>query len=727
MSEEQTRRLTRRDFLKVSAAGLAAAAGVRGLTRQANAAAPPVPFESRFTACDMCFNRCGAIARVRSGVVEKLDPNPKFTKSRGMLCGRGQAGVAQLYDPDRLKHPLVRVGERGEGKFRRISWDEALDLAAARFKEIAARYTRCGVLFSAGSDMQSQFVNRFAEAFGSYNVTSHESLCLVSVNRAFLDTFGEVPFADVLKSRYVILAGANRLESLVTPDSIDLVAATRRGCKVVVLDPRYTKTAARATEWHAVRPGTDMAFMLALLHVIVGEKLYDAQFVARKTFGIERLAEHVRPYSPRWAAAECGVPAEDIARIARELAAAAPEAMVYPGRRSSDYGNSTQVRRSFALVNALLGNWDRPGGLLPARQVGLKKPGFDPPWYDDNPPARVDAKAAPLIFEDEGSFVLTREAVIRGEPYPVKGWFVYKTNPMQTAPERKKTMQMISKLDFIVAVDIALSDTAFMADLVLPAQSYLERLDPAQALQGSSACACVVARDPVVPALYESRSVFDVFKGLAKRLDLGQFFDFDVAAFRDQQLAGLPEAKAALARDGVYYNPSRLYGIYDDKPQKTKSGKIELYCQRYAELGLDPLPVYVPPKPVPQDRFRLVVGRNALVTQTSSQNNALLNELVPTNTLWIHPAAAKRLNVAHGDTVTVRSPAGSGELAAELTRAIREDTVYMLSGFGTLSNGLSLIRGKGASVAELVESRHDAISGNAAMHETFVTVTRKGG
>ncbi|OGR35746.1 MAG: nitrate reductase, partial [Desulfovibrionales bacterium GWA2_65_9] len=691
-------------------------------------AAKAPKWESKLSVCDMCFNRCGLIARVEQGIVTKLDPNPKFTKSRGMLCARGNAGVAQVYDPDRLKTPMLRVGARGEGKWKAISWDEAIELAASRMKDIAAKHTRCGMLFSAGADMQSGFVSRFAEAFGSFNVTSHESLCLLSGNRAFVDTFGDVPVPDVKHSRYVILAGANRLEALITPDSMDLVAIMRDGAKVVVLDPRYTKSAALASEWHPIRPGTDMAFMLALANVIISEKLYDAAYMAERTSGFDKLAAHVAEMTPEWAEKQTGIPAADIARIARELAAAAPASMVYPGRRSSDYENATQIRRSFAIVNALLGNYDRPGGLVPARPAGLKKVAFEPPWYDDTPPGRVDAKSVPLLFDDEGSFVLTREAVIKGAPYPIKGWFVYKTNPMATAPERRKTREMIDKLDFMVVVDITMSDTAWMADLVLPAPSAMERQDPVQALQAGAEGACLVWRDPVIPAMYESRPVFDILKALAGKLGLGEFFDFDIAGYRKQQLAAFSEAEEILKRDGVFYPPNPPLGSTDGQPFKTPSQKIELFSTRYADLGLDPLPVYTPPKPSPEAnrRFRLVVGRSACVTQGSSTNNALLTEFEPENTLWLNEEAAKELGIRQGDVVQVESPAGKGELKALVTPKIRKDTVYMLSGFGSISGGLSRTKGVGASIVELIESRFDTICGNSAIHETFLSVRKKG-
>lgn len=685
------------------------------------------PFESKYSTCDMCFNKCGLVARVQDGVVKKLDPNPNFLKSRGMLCAKGNAGIQQLYDADRLKHPLIRKGKRGEGRWQRISWNEALDYAAEQMKKIADKYTRCGMLFMPGTDMQSVFVHRFAEVFGSYNVVSHESNCLIAGTRAFLDTYGEVPYPDLLNTKYVIMAGANRFESLVTPDSMDLMTAMKNGCKLVVIDPRYTKSAALADQWYAIRPGTDMAFMLALANVLIAENLYDKKFVAEKTFGFDKLAAHVKQYTPEWAEKETEISAADIRRIARELAANAPASMVYPGRRSSFYTNSAQIRRSYAIVNALIGNWDRPGGLTASRKVGLKGGvSYDPPFYEDNPEDRADIERAPMMFAHEGSFKHMRDAILEEEPYPVKGWLTYKTNPMQTGANRKKTMEMVDKLDFMCSIDIVMSDTAWMADLVLPAQTYLERQDPCSALQGSSACACVVTRDPVVESMFESKPVFWMMKELANRMDLGEFFEFTIEDYRKAQLKELPEAEEVLRKDGVYYNPSKLYGVYEGRIYKTKSHKIELYNQRYKQMGIDPMPVYQPPGKVEQGRFRMVVGRNALITQSSSQNNALLQEFQPTNHLWIHPESAGDLGISDGDTVTVESKVGKQSLAARVTRKTRPDTVYMATGFGTISKGLSRLQGKGASIAEILEDYADEISGNMAMHETTVTV-RKGG
>ena len=727
MATSRSGGMTRRRMLKLSgafSAGCLAGAMGKGVNAFAGQTPPKAAsgITSKFSACDMCFNKCGLIVRVKDGVVQKLDPNPEYLKSRGMLCARGNAGIRQLYDPDRLKYPLLRKGDRGDGKWQRLTWNQALDLAAEKMQAIADKYTRCGMLFMAGTDTQSTFVHHFAEAFGSYNILSHESNCLISRNRAFLDTFGVVPTPDTLNCKYLLMPGANRFEALVTPDSIDIMTAMENGCKLVVLDPRHTKTAALASEWHAIRPGTDMAFFLAMAHVIVKEELYDKEFVKLKTHGFEKLKAHVEKYTPEWAAAECDIAARDIRRMSREIAAAAPAAMVYPGRRSSDYEDSTQIRRAFAIVNALLGNWDRKGGLTLPLKIKTGSIPFEAPFYEKNPEDRVDAGAAKMMFAEEGSFKHTRDAVIAGKPYPIKGWMTYKTNPMQTGANRAKTIEMISKLDFMMTVDITMSDTAWMADLVLPAPSYLERFDPVSSFQGSSACSGIVIRDQVVKPMFESRPVFWIVKELAKRLDLAEHFEFTMEDYRKAQLEKLPQVAKSLAEIGVYNEVRPTHHIHGGKAFRTKSQKIELYVDRYKEKGVDPLPVYRAPKPVPEGMFRMVVGRNAFISQSASTNNLLLCELQTENSLWIHPEPAARLGISYGDYVVVESPAGKGKLKAKVTRETRPDTVYMDSGYGVLSKGLTNIYGKGACIAEVLQDKADEVTGNMAMHETFVSV-----
>lgn len=723
-------KLSRRHFLQASgiAGTLAVSASLCPGTAQANLRArTEQPYdESRFTTCDMCFNRCGVVARLRKSKVVKLDPNPEFVKSRGMLCARGVAGLAQVYDTDRLTTPLLRVGKRGEGKWKPIDWDEALKLAAERFLEIGKKYTRCGVMFSAGADMQTTFCNRLAAAFGSFNTSTQESLCLFSMHRAYLDTFGEIPMPDLRHCKYILMPGSNRFESLVTPDSTDLMNALREGARLCVVDPRPTKTALLATEWLPIRPGTDISLALGLIRVLLTENLIDTQWVNEHCFGLEELRAHVEPFTPDRVSADTGLDPHAIVRVARDMAAAAPAALVYPGRRTSDYTDSTQMRRAWAILNALLGNFDRKGGLLVPAPIKLKSIPLDAPWYDDNPEFRADEKALPIPFKEEGAFMPLRETVLSSKPYPIKGWLTFKTNPLQTAPDRARSKAMAEAMDFMVCMDIQMSDTAFMSDLVLPCHSYLERQDPVQMLAGGPAGSCLVWRDPVVSPLHNTRNPFDIFKGLAQHMGLGEHFDFTIDQFREAQLSGLPAAErpialAALNEKGVYHPQNQtITGRYTQVKYKTSSGKIDLYSRLYEKKGLDPLPAFISPQ-VPPGQFRLVVGRNALITQTSTQNNALLCELQADNPLVMAEEAAAKLGIHNGDTVEIKSANAVGRVQVRVEKNMEPSTVYMHSGYGTLSPDLTRVTG--LSIADFLKNSMDTISGNAAHHETFVSIT----
>jgi len=729
VSRLSEKKLSRRRFLGLSSCALAAAtvgSQVKVLKALAKTGEigeiTTLPSKQVFTTCAMCVNLCGVTAEVRNGVIHKLNPNPAYTKARGMLCARGNSGLKVTYDPDRLKYPLIRVGERGEGKWRRASWDEALDLVAKNLNQLAEKYTRAGVLFASTEGFNEHFFVQLAECFGSPNTLRHPTLCLASNIQGYSATFGTYPSADILNADYIIMGGANRSEAFITPDTIDLLKGDGARRKLVYLDPRFTKTAAKADEWYPIKPGTDMAFILALIHVIVKEGLYDKAFVEGNTVGFETLGPHVERYTPEWAAAECEIPAADIRRIAREFAAAAPHVCYYPGRRSSLFSNDTQMRRAMAILQAIVGAWDVRGGLLPNRRIPLVPHEYLAPWYDGVPP-RLEAGTATYLSEKDGSWKNFRDNVLEGKPYPVKGMMVYKQNPVMSVPNRSKTLKMMQQMEFICAIDVQMSDTAWLADVVLPEATYLEREDPVMSFGGI--LPVVTGRKPCIEPMFESKPCLWIMQQLAKRLgdDVYEPFNFTMAEYNEHQLKMRPDIKKALETRGAYVDSEvPIYGTTRGKRLRTKSGKIELYSAKYAENGLDPLPVYTSPEPVPPGKYRLVVGRHAYFTQGTTQNNPFLHELMPNNTLWLHPREARRLGLKDGRMVRVKSPVGEEKLHLEVTEKIRPDTVYMCHGFGVLSKGLTNIYGKGGCDANLLEDHVEPISGNVAMHHTFVEV-----
>ena len=737
MNSESRTRISRRGFLGTSACaltglGLASAGGGFRFLREADGGGGGGrAVREVLSVCANCVNKCGIKATVKGGRLVKLDPNPHFPKSRSMLCAKGQAGVQVEYDKDRLKHPLIRTGARGSGQFRKASWDEALDYSAQKLSEIRDTYGASGVLFSSTEGLQEHFFRTFSAAFGSSNHVRHPSLCLASGNTGFFSVFGTVPGYDVANTRYMILSGANRLESFITPDTIDLVHALgEKKAKLVYLDPRYTVTASKADTWLPIRPGTDLAFYLALIHVLIVEDLYDKPFVEAYTVGIEEVVAAVAPYTPEWAEGECEIPAGRIREIARELAYYAPRAFIYQGRRSSWNTNDTQMRQAMAIANALIGNWDRPGGIFPKESIRTGEVELEvwPPLPDQDCVVPMTDKH-PLANAGDGAYLDFREKVLRDEPYPIRGFVVYKQNPMHSLPDRARTRAMIEKMDFVAVIDIFPTDTAWLADVILPEDTYLERNDPVVGFQ--EPYPFLALRKPVVERLHDTRSNLEIMQGLSKRLGFPEFFEFDIEAMQRAQLAPFDLHPDDMVATGVWSDRAgeRVYEktLREGYRFRTPSGKIEIASERMRRRGYDPVPRYEPPEAIPRGQFRLLVGKNAYFTHAFNQNNPWLHELMPENRVWIHPTPANERGIADGATVRIQSPVGEVVMRAWVTERIRPDCVHVPHGFDHQSPGMSRVHGVGGCDADLLISREDKISGNAALHETLVSVARVDG
>jgi thiosulfate reductase / polysulfide reductase chain A len=723
--------MDRRRFLKFtagSAVGAAVASSVSCMQHQTAESKAGIGRQEIPTTCDMCVNKCSLIAVVENGVLQKLNPNPQNPRSRGMVCARGNAGIQQLYDPNRIKRPLIRAGARGEGKWRPASWEEALNFAAEKLTAAKAKYGPQGTLWSSSESFQEGFFKNLALAFGSPNVVRHSTLCLASVNLAYSLTFGTVPSFDLLNAKYIIMSGANRMEAFITPDTMDLIGSiTERKARLVYLDPRFTVTASKADEWYPIKPGTDVAFILGMLNVIIGENRHDKNFVSAYCTGFEQLVEHVKPYTPEWAEHQTEIPAADITRIAREFSDAAPRVVYYAGRRASWYRNDFQMRRAQAILNAIVGNWDREGGMVPNSTISLGEHMYLP-WDDPTAP-RVDEmdKNFPLAAKSDGAYLKLRENVLSDAPYPVRAWMIYKQDPLNALPDQESTIRMLQKMDFVGVIDVQMSDTAWYADVIFPESTYLERQDPIEVMSGIWPVA--VMRQPVVKPVGDTKPNLEIVQGLAKRLNLSEYFDYTIGQWIEAQAKELPIESPLqhLRKHGVYVPPeSPKYGA-TLKPEHrfvTQSGKIELVSERLKVAGYDPLPVYTPPSQAPAGQYRLILGRKAYFTHANTTNYEWLLAFAPDNHLFIHPITAKSLGIGNGDRVEVTSLTGGIQMTARLSEEIRPDCVFTLHGYGKRSQFQRLAYKTSGSDARILETAWDKVSGNAAIHETFVTIKR---
>ncbi len=735
MGTDRETGVTRRGFFGLTAG---AALGLRSFKAHAAFPHPQKNWEPGATipsTCNMCVNRCGIQCRVVNGVLEKIDGDIRNPRSRGGICAKGQAGIMSVYDPDRIKHPMIRVGKRGEGKWRRASWEEAFEYVAENLNKIIKKHGPESLLWSSTTDLTEQFFVRLGIHMPTPNFARHATLCLASRNVGYFATMGGVPASDLANAKYILMFGANRAESFELPDNWTMIEGIKNGAKLAVVDPRMTYTAAKG-EWIPIRPRTDMALTLSLMHVLIKEELYDKEFVANNTHGFDELKEHVANNTPEWAAKETDIPADKIVAMAREMAAAAPAVVVYPGRRTSWYSNDTQFRRTLPMLMALLGAFDAPG----SHSFGGGKAKLGSFEWEIEPfdvAERFDHfdKHFPLANHEDGGYVSMRNAIVDGTAaYPVKGWMIYKQNPLAAILDGAKNMKMAEHMDFICAIDVQPSETAWMADIILPETTYLERLDPLWAPGGPRKY--IGIRQPVVPPQHESKTILDIIKGLAKALDakhefetpLSQVFNFTIEEFVDAQLKGVPIDRKTLMQEGIWLAPKEKmsYGAFRSgkKKFKTPSGKIEFVSERFRRNKLPPLPVYETAKQV-SGRQRLITGRHAWFThQRGHANNLWLHELYPENEVWLHPDVAKQKGIAEGEEVVVRSSVGEIRIKAKVTPRIRKDTVFICHGFGGMSPGQSVAKGKGGADFMLMESASDKITDNQATHETFVEVVK---
>ena len=730
-------KVSRRKFLAGSLAGLGAlGAGASGLRYVSRAQARGGGDQVRYvnSSCAICTSKCVFRGQVVNGVVKRLEPEPDFPKSRGMMCARGNAGAWTPYDPDRLKYPMIRTGKRGEGKWRKVSWDEAYRYIADKTNQLVEEeggHRSCISFASSEGTYQETYWNQFREVFGSPNSLRHPTLCLSSVIRGFQSVFGTYPVTDLKNARYVIMAGANRAEAIFTPDTMDIFSRPKGSYKLVYLDPRFTKTAAKADEWLPIKPGTDMAFALALMHVIIGEGLQDREFVEKFCVGFAELAEHVKQYSPEWAEGETGIAADDIRRIARELATT-PHSVFYPGRRSSWQGEEVQTRRAIAMVNALIGAFDRPGGLLPATNVPLRSYFYEPAWYSRTRP-RLEQDDVIFLNPRDGSWVAWRERALKADPYRIRGMYIYKQNVLEAVPDRDRTMKLFDQLDLIVCIDTVMSDTAWHADVVLPESNYLERLDPPNAYGMGGIEPTVVIRQPLIKPLYDTKPCFDIVRELGDYFEdddgepLSSYFEGTIEEHTANMMADHPGAVEQLREKAFFAIPMVEFGAYrrGGRAFNTPTRKVELYSEDFAGRDLDPLPVFRRCDEPGPDQFRFLVGRHAIHTNSMTAAFPELNWHQPENAVWLNPEPARRLGIKDGDTVQMRNRSGGQvTVKAKVTAGIRPDCVYYAPGYGSISPGKPLVYRRGASQAAILESHFEPISGNALMHETIVEIRR---
>jgi anaerobic selenocysteine-containing dehydrogenase len=633
-----------------------------------------------------CPDACSVEVQVEDGRAVRLRGNPGHAVTRGFLCGKVARYLDRVYAPDRLLHPMRRTGAKGEGRFERISWDEALDTIAARLTSIAAEFGPEAVLpYSYGGTMgylnNAGMDRRFFHRFGASLLA--RTICAEAGAAGLTATNGLRAGTEPEQFRHakLILAwGANILGTNVHLWPF-IVEARRNGARFYVIDPHRNRTA-RQADWHLpINPGADLALVLGMLHVILGEGLYDDDYVTRYTQGFEDLRERVKQYPPHEVAPLTGLPAEDIVRLAREYATVRPAVIrLNYGLQRSERGG--MAVRTIAMLPAVTGSWREVGGglqLSTSHAFRLCRDKLEMPELYQRSLGRTPRTI---------NMVELGKALLELDRPPVKALFVYNSNPAAVAPNQDRVLRGLAREDlFTVVSEQFQTDTADYADLLLPATTFLEHTD----LYFAYGHYHLQLARPVIAPLGEAIPNVELFRRLAKRLGFQEpcFDDSEddmIRALLDTEhpwVRGITledldrehSIRLRVSKPGTPFLPF-AHGAFE-----TPSGKCELRAGGLAAQGLDPLPSYKPPT---ESRF----GDSGLRRQyplelISPKASDLVNSTFGNvacgaaagSRIEIHPRDAARRGIASGDIVRVFNGRGSVRLIAAVGDAVAPGVV----------------------------------------------------
>jgi anaerobic selenocysteine-containing dehydrogenase len=642
------------------------------------------------SACWQCVNTDATIGYVEDGRLVKIEGNPRMLSSQGRLCARGQAGVNQVYNPDRLLHPLVRTGRRGEGRWKRISWDDALDLLV-NGGEIAGRPVKGlktlrdeGIperyFFHYGRMTGSDWlINNyfFMQAYGSDTIGDHNSICVAAGGAAYNFTGDAGGAADWEDANIILNFGSSNMEA-----GFGHLATIRRctnalakGAKMYVFDVRLSNTAAKATEWIPIRPGTDMSVILSMCHVLMDEGLADEESIRDLTnVSVTELANHLAQYTPEWAEQISGVPASTIRSIAREFGTTRP-GMCIGSRGLFMHYNGVQAYRALFMLRAISGNVAPTGTRSP-------RPRWNYPF--EFPQPTQEAKSLDVLTGEKGDYLFTGYHVshqivnmIDEGPERPDIYLVYCHNPVYSNGECDKNIRVygdVDKIPFLVAVDIAMSETTELADLILPDATYLERWT-LEATTSPDGIPEYYIRQPMHAPLGEARNWIDVLCEIGVKLDLDLGFS-SAEEFVRETCNNTPGVKEAggfeyMRENGIWHDRSGEASEYKRPAVSLKSDELE-------QAGFGGLPSWMAhPDHEQMDADDLILTTFKVPVQTHSRTQGCkwLTEIFHDNPAWINPRTAASRGIKHGDVIKIKSRVGEITTKAHITEGVHPDAV----------------------------------------------------
>jgi thiosulfate reductase/polysulfide reductase chain A len=649
----------------------------------------------------MCHNECGVLVRVQDGVVKKIEGDLGDPVTGGMMCSKGLATRQYIYHPDRLLHPFRRKGPRGSGQWERISWETALGEIAGNLREMKEKYGPESVAFCTGTYRGwFQVFMRFANAFGSPNWGEPGmAQCMWPRCNGSALTFGKAgTFAlkcpDYPRTKCLIVWGENPAATFPLRAG-QLVDAKSRGAKIIVVDPRYTATASKADLWLQPRPGTDGALALSMIHTIIEENLFDREFVEKWCLGFEQLRKRAEEYSPKKVSEITWIPSEKIVQAARMYATTKPASLL-AGVTIDQLMESLHVARALAILIALTGNVDVPGGNyfkhafgnVEERELAMvdhlpfeqweDRLGFDQyPFLCGPQSTRAPGAHMPAVWR----------AILTGQPYPIRSMFICGSNPIISYANSKMVEEAIQKLEFIAATDLFMNETVNLADVILPAASWLERSELVAGVH--STYDHLLFRQKAIEPLGECQSDVNILSELARRLGFGQYFWKDEQEYLNFLLRPMGMTFQELQEKGYIKIPMQ-YKKYEEKGFLTPSGKVELFSSTMKKTGFDPLPLFKEPPESPVSTPKLAKefpyilttgGRSPAFFHSEFRQVPWLRSIDPDPLVEIHPSTAKKLKIVEGDWVQVETVRGKIRMRARLTEGIHSQVVSTVHGW----------------------------------------------
>lgn len=655
--------------------------------------------------CSECSAHCGSLVTVANGRVTKVGPNPAHGHSKGAFCIKGIRGAVGLtYAENRLLYPLRRKGARGDGSWQRVSWDEALDETAERLAKVRETYGPMSLVGAVSNANVTRGVTLalLLRSLGSPNWMMNQDLCggcrAVSTRITGINiTRGE----DIEHARSALVVGRNSYAA--NPiEWMALKELKKRGGRVVVIDPKRTPAIDIADLWLRPHPGTDAALGLSMIHVMIEEGLYDRDFVERWCHGFEALRERAAEFAPAIAERHTGVPAADIVAATR-IYADGPSTFV-SGHGIDAFSAGVQTFRVFHCLVAISGNVDRAGGNRRGKMPKgfrdtlevLHHPDFRLPLEIER--QTIGADRFPLWSGPEGWQTSCHNpsvinAILTGKPYPVRAMYITGVNIVVTYPNTAKTVEALRSLDFLAVASDQMTPTAELADIVFPKTTGLEEED-IRPISGPA----ITYTYPAVPPQGEARSDLDIAIPLVDRLAARgaltqNFFRWRTQSEFMEYLLGNSGVTLAALRKTGFVEFSFPLGDFEKRPFRTKTGKVELYSEKLAALGLDPLPGFTPPRNTASptalgDPFPLILltgDRERTYHHSRFRDHAWAKKVSPDPRLLINPATASALALTQGQWVRLETPdaAGSCRLRLKITAATPEGVVSTGMGWWT--------------------------------------------